>query len=268
MRRVDEDAVRVPDRFVERDAANDGGGRRVDYGQLVRSLYRHDHAVRAGVVLGVSRFPVELDPRHDSIRRGIKDEILLPRLVRDEHTPLFGRIRDPVRKPRSRYPGHDLERGIVHDHDGVVTSGGGVRPVFGWHGQDASNSGKPVQIGDDSTGAYVEDHELPGAHVRDEQPPGGRLETLIVKAGCAPRQRHVGDEAEGHASRGRHRDGAGPARLDRWAAQCAGGRRSLGCARERKRHECECQHQLSPPYGCETKRGHGRGRWRNAYSAS
>ncbi|SRR5712691_8094508 len=37
---------------------------------------------------------------------------------------------------------------------------------------NAGHRGKPVQILDDSPGAYVEDHELPGAHVRDEQPPG------------------------------------------------------------------------------------------------
>src|SRR5213076_290664 len=47
--------------------------------------------------------------------------------------------------------------------------------------------------------------QLSCAHVRDEQPPGGRLEALVVEARCAPRQRYVGDHAEGRRTAGRFR---------------------------------------------------------------
>src|SRR5207249_8815170 len=33
--------------------------------------------------------------------------------------PLRRSVRDAVREPRARYPRHDLERGIVNDHDRV-----------------------------------------------------------------------------------------------------------------------------------------------------
>src|SRR5437867_2758314 len=78
VRGVDIDAMGVPDRRVERDATNDGGGRRIDDRQVVRGLDSDDHAMRAGVVLRVSRIAVELDPRHDSIRRCIEHKVPPP----------------------------------------------------------------------------------------------------------------------------------------------------------------------------------------------
>src|SRR5437016_2945375 len=102
-------------------------------------------------------------------------------------------------------------------------------------GQDAGHRRKPVQISDDSPGAYVEDHQLSGAHVRDEQSPGCGREALVVEARRAPRQRYIGDHAEGRFRRRRRRNGARPMGLDRWTGKLAGWRRHLRCRGE---HEC------------------------------
>src|SRR2546426_3096944 len=113
----------------------------------------------------VSRLSVELDLRYNRVGPCIDHKVPPPRFVRDEDPPLLWRIRDPVREPRPRDARHDPECGIVHDYDGVGPRCGGIRPVFGRRGQYAGHRGKPVQIPDDSSGAYVEDDELPGAHM-------------------------------------------------------------------------------------------------------
>src|SRR5437870_1222089 len=57
----------MANRFVECDPTNDGRGRWVDEGQLVRGLDRHDYTLRTCVVLRVSRLATELDLRDHSV---------------------------------------------------------------------------------------------------------------------------------------------------------------------------------------------------------
>src|SRR5204863_426432 len=190
----------------------------------------------------------ELDLRYHSVGRRIDHKVSPPRFVRDEDSPLPWSIRDPVRESRSRYPRHDLERGIIHHDNSMVPRCRGIRPVFRGHGQDAGHRRKPVQISDDSPGAYVEDHELSGAHVRNEQPPGCGREALVVEARRAPRQRYIGDHAEGRLRRRRRRNGARPMGLDRWTGERASWRRHLRCRGER--HAVSVRVSIShPPYG-------------------
>src|SRR6266568_8177313 len=107
----------------------------------------------------------------DSVGRRIDYKVAPSRFVRDEDTPLHGRIRDPVREPRPGDARHDLKGGIVDDHNRVVAGRRGIRAVLGRHRQDTGHGGKSVQSGDNAPNAYVENDELPCAHVRDEQPP-------------------------------------------------------------------------------------------------
>src|SRR2546425_10673939 len=118
--------------------------------------------MRAGVVLGVSRLPVELDPRHHRVRRGVDNKVPPLRFVRDEDSPLLWSVRDPVREPRPGDARHDPEGGIVHNDDRVIAGRGGIGAVLDWHRQDASHRGKPVEIRDDASSAYVDNDKLPG----------------------------------------------------------------------------------------------------------
>src|SRR5437773_420483 len=121
----------MANRFVECDLTNDGRGRWMDDRQLVCGLDRDDYTMRGRVVLRVSCLTAELDLRGDSVGRRIDYKVAPSRFVRDEDTPLHGRIRDPVREPRPGDARHDLKGGIVDDHNRLVAGRLGIPPMPG-----------------------------------------------------------------------------------------------------------------------------------------
>ena len=81
---------------------------------------------------------------------------------------------------------------IDHGHL-VVTSHRSVDPSNFGNCNDAVYSTEPVEVGDDLTLSYIEDHELIGVHVRYVKPAMFHIEALIVEADGGSRHGNTRD---------------------------------------------------------------------------
>src|SRR5690349_2579761 len=114
-------------------------------------------------------------------------------LVRDKDSFGGWRIREAIRIVDRPHGCDCLQSGHIDHGHLVVTSHRSVDSSNFGNCNDAVYSTEPVEVGDDLTFSYIEDHELIGVHVRYVKPAMLHIEALIVEADCGSRHGNTCD---------------------------------------------------------------------------
>lgn len=196
---VECDAVGVCD-AGQGEAMGDDGRGGMDGDELVEVVDSDEDVAGAGVVDGVAGSAAEGNFGDEAVGAGVDDGVYRAVLVGDEEAVGGGCVGDAVGVMDGTGAAGDLEGAGIDGEDLVNSGGGGVDAMELRDDEDAMDAGEAGQVGNNFTGAHIEDDEVIGAHVREVEQAGGGVEGLIVEAEGRTGHGDVGDQ--GHSATG------------------------------------------------------------------